>query len=178
MRKILCVLVVSLQAATARAAESAPAAPPMPPEVKKTVDAFNGKWVFDGVVSMEGKQVKGKITIDCKKIALGNAVMCTMKGTLPGFPPEDNGVMVGYDMGGKVVHFMAMTTGGEMHDHKCQWKDEKTLSCDPLAYIAMDGSAATEDLSFSWSDPKTSSFKALITVGSMKVTFEGAGKRK
>ena len=178
MRKIIGVLFVSLLSATAMAADPAPAAPPLPPEVKKTVDAFAGKWAFDGVISMEGKQVKGKVTIDCKKIALGNAVMCTMKGKFPGFPDEDNGVLVGYDIGGKAVHFMAITTGGEVHDHKCQWKDEKTLDCGSLAYTAVDGSPATEELAFTWTDAKTSSFKALISVGPAKISFEGIGKRK
>jgi hypothetical protein len=170
---MVAVLFVSLVAASALAEP-----PAAPPEVKKTVDAFAGKWAFDGVLAFEGKEVKGKLTIDCKKIALGKAVACSMKGKFPGFPDEDSGVLVGYDIGGKAVHFMAMTTGGEVHDHRCQWKDASTLDCGSLAYTAVDGSPATEELAFTWPDAKSSSFKAIITVGAARVTFEGKGKRK
>ena len=173
MRTIIGVLFVSLVGATALAEE-----PTLPPEVKKTVDAFAGKWAFDGVLAFEGKQVKGKLAIDCKRIALGKAVSCSMKGKFPGFPDEDDGILIGYDIGGKAVHFMAMTSGGEVHDHACQWKDEKTLDCGSLAYTAVDGTPATEELVFTWTDAKTSTFKATITVGAARVAFEGSGKRK
>jgi hypothetical protein len=173
MRKLIGVFLAGWLSSTASAAE-----PPLPPEVARTVNAFAGKWTFDGVLSFEGKEVKGKLAIDCRKIALGKAVSCSMKGKFPGFPDEDDGILVGYDIGGKAVHFMAITSGGEVHDHSCQWKGEETLDCGTLAYTAVDGSPATEELAFTWADARTSSFRATITVGAAKVRFEGKGRRK
>src|SRR5687768_10433656 len=103
MRKILVTCVMMMVAAPAVGGDEAVAKPPaMPPEVKKTVDAFIGKWVFDATLSMEGKQIKTKLSWDCKKTAGGNAASCTMKGKVPGFPDADDSYLIGYDAGGKM----------------------------------------------------------------------------
>jgi hypothetical protein len=157
----------------ARAAE---AAPPPPPELKKTVDAFAGKWVYDTTVTMPGgKPVKTKLTVDCKKTALGKATTCRWSGNIPGDGPFEGTAVVGYDTFGKAVHFMGIFSDEEVHDHKCTWKGN-TLGCE-LLKGGMGGGPITEDLSFTF-DGNASSFNSVCTFADGgKATFEGKATR-
>src|SRR5262245_49677399 len=102
----------------AAAAAAAPAKEAPAPELKKTVDIFAGKHAFNSTITMAGKDpLKFKSTVDCKKTALGKAVTCSMTGTVPGMGPFEAGLLIGYDTHGKAVHFMAMTSDEEIHDH-------------------------------------------------------------
>ena len=168
------------------AAPATPPAPPMPPtppppapEVKKTVDAFVGNWKVDAAVTPPGAPapVKFKAKIACKKAALGKAVTCTLTGKVPQMGAFEANVMVAWDPYSKSVHFMSITSDDEVHDHKCTWKDDKTLACDPLKGGSM-GQAITEELSFTWDGAKTMSHHSTTTFGDgSKVVFEGTGKR-
>ena len=41
------------------------------------------------------------------------------------------------------MHWFAVGSTGEVHDHVCHWKDDKTLTCDPLR-ATMEGAPITE----------------------------------
>jgi hypothetical protein len=132
--------------------------PPAPsPEAKKAVDAFEGHWVLDGTVAMPGAApAKAVLKMDCKKTAGGKAVACTFSG------PFEGSALVAYDFYSKAVHFMAVTSDDEVHDHKCQWQGDQKLVCDPLK-AGMSGMAITEELEFS-SAPKKLALKAIVTM--------------
>jgi hypothetical protein len=53
-------------------------------------------------------------------------------------------VLVAYDFCSKAVHFMAVTSNDEIHDHKRHWQGDQTLQCDPLKG-GMGGMPITED---------------------------------
>jgi hypothetical protein len=152
-----------------------------PPEVAKTVDAFVGKWAFEAAFTegAGGAPTKAKMKMDCKKIALGQAADCSYATKLPDGGPLEGEAMVAYDRERKEVHFMAMTSQGEVHDHRCRWKDDQTLDCEPLAASA-GGQPLKEALSFGWTaGGKTMTFKSVSTTKDGKaLTFEGTGKRK
>jgi hypothetical protein len=125
-----------------------------PPEVKRTVDAFVGRWSLDGTFTMPGEATKkATLKMDCRAAAKGKGVTCTMTGIF------DASILVAYDFYSKAVHFMAVTSDDEVHDHKCRWQGDQKLVCDPLKG-GMSGMAITEDLSF--------------TVGGKKLGFEAA----
>jgi hypothetical protein len=163
---------------TLAGAVRAETAPPPPAELKKTVDAFAGHWMFDGMVTVPGgAPTKMKMDMDCKKTALGKGVACAGKATIPGLGPWQGSFMVGYDTHGKQVHFMGLTSDEEVHDHRCTWKGESTLACDPLKG-GMGGQPVTEDLVFT-AGAKTLAFKSTTTLpDGGKIVFEGNGKRK
>ena len=128
-----------------------------PPEVKKTVDAFVGRWSLDGTFTMPGEgPKKATLKMDCRAAAKGKGVACSMSGIFEG------NVLVAYDFYSKAVHFMAVTSDDEIHDHKCRWQDDKKLLCDPLKG-GMSGMAITEDLSFTFG-PKKLGFQAATTL--------------
>ena len=166
-------LALSSYATLAAAAE---AAPPPPPELAKTVAAFNGKSVYESTIVMPGgKPMKAKLTFDCKKVALGKGVSCLMTGNIPGVGPYEGAFIIGYDTHGKNVHFMAITSDEEVHDHVCHWKGDE-LPCDPLKG-GMGGQAVVEELAFSFAGSRRA-FKSTITFADGgKATFEGLARK-
>jgi hypothetical protein len=132
-------------------------APAVSPEVKRTVDAFEGRWTLDGTIVMPGDGPKqATLRMDCKRTAGGKAVACTLSG------PFEGSALVAYDPYSKAVHFMAVTSDDEVHDHSCRWQADRKLLCDPLKG-GMGGMAITEDLEFSFGAKKLG-FKAIMTM--------------
>ena len=183
MYRLIAVAVIALSAvafaedkkpADAKAKPEAP--PPPPPEVKKTTEAFLGAWAGDATLEMGGKTEKFKVKADCKKIALGNGSHCEMSGK-SSMGPMEQSCMTGYDPETKSVHFMCITSMGEVHDHKCAWSDDKTVTCEQYKGT-MGGKAMTEDLTFAWADPKTMTSSSVVTSDDGKMSFSGTMKKK
>jgi len=176
-------LAVALPLAAARAADAPKApAPPAerkpPAEVKKTVDAFAGTWSYDGTVTMPGaKPVKAPIEMTCKKGALGKAVACAFSGNIPGSGPLEASLLVGFDTFHKNVHFMAMTSDEEVHDHVCNWRSATELVCDSLKGGLM-GDEVTEDFSLTFAGDRGSFRSVMKLKDGSQVLFEATGKRR
>lgn len=170
-------LVGVLAVATVTGAAAPP--PASPPEVAKTVRAFEGSWAVEGSVTASGQEpAASRLRIDCKPTALGAAVLCTMTGETEGMGPFEAGYLVGYDPVEKVVHFMAMTSDGEYHDHKGTWKDDSSLVFDPYPYQSA-GGPVTESFGIKWTDSRTMTFTSTTTMADgSSVTFQGKGARR
>lgn len=185
MRNLVLVAAVVATAMMANAASAqgggapAPAAPP--PEVKRTVDAFVGSWTMEGTVTgVPGMKdaVKVKQTMVCKKAAGGMVASCAGNGVAAGLGKMEDVLLATYDAEGKAVRIVGMSSMGEVHDHKCAWKDDKTITCDPLA-ITAGGAPATVDLTATWPDAKSFTVtESTTTKDGSKMVFEGKGKRK
>jgi hypothetical protein len=174
MRRIVLLCVFTLTATAFAASHSE-----QPPELQKTVDAFLGKWTFDGKLTTPALPAPAptKMTIDCSKTALDTAVLCQATGESTGVGPMGMGLLIGYSGEEKKVHLMAITAMGEHHDHIGVWKDDSTLSFEPLKFKA-GGKESTENLEFHWTSDKAMTFKSTITGadGSEEI-FEGSGTR-
>ena len=155
-------------------------APPPDPNIKKTVDALAGSWVMSGVFTLpDGKKVdvKGE-TFDCKRVAGGTAVSCTDKLNIPGMGISDGIALIAWDGEIKKVHVVGADSLGLFHDHTCVWKDDKTLTCDPLE-SSVGGNAATVDFTATFSDAKNVSMTETFTMkDGSKWGYDGKGKRK
>jgi hypothetical protein len=162
-------------------AQAPPAPPAPPPELKKTVDAFTGTWTFDGTLTgIPGTKgpVKVKETFLCKKAGGGRVVTCTGAAEAPGLGKVQDEALITYDVEAKVVRFVGMSSLGEVHDHRCTWKDDKTLACEPLA-LTVDGKPATVDFTVTFTDAKNVTMNETTTLkDGSKFAFDGKGKRK
>jgi hypothetical protein len=120
--------------------------PATPPEIKKTVDAFVGRWVLTGTSTEAGAKapVKFEMTLDCKRAALGAAVTCSFAGQMPGVGPIEASAVIGYDPEEKVVRWMEISSTGKYHDHRGRWKNNE-IEFEPLGY-SVSGKKATEYL--------------------------------
>ena len=120
---------------------------------------------------------KAPLKVTCRQTAGGKAVTCEMIGNMPGSGPMEAAFIVGFDTFGKRVHFMAITSDEEVHDHVCRWTDASTLGCDPLKGGLM-GEPVTEDFVIT-SDAQKLSFKSTMTLkDGSKILFEAVGRRK
>jgi hypothetical protein len=175
MQQTLSALALLVFLGDVSAARAEPTPPPAP-ELKKTVDAFTGKWVYDATVTMPGSQpAKTQLKVDCRKAALGKAVTCVLTGNIPGEGPFEGTAVIGYDTFSKSVHYMGIMSDEEVHDHKCAWKGD-ALTCEPL-HAGLGGGPVTEDLSFTFNG-KQATFSSLCTFpDGSKASFVGTGKR-
>jgi hypothetical protein len=71
---------------------------------------------------------------------------------------------------------MAMTSDDEVHDHRCSWKTETSLVCDPLRG-GSGGQAITEELSFEVKGNAGSGKSVMTFADGSKATFELSGRR-
>jgi hypothetical protein len=180
---VVAFLAAAAPVATATGAEASSGAAPgaaasRPPEIKRTVDAFAGRWVMDTTITSPGSPPqKAPLTVICRQTATGKAVTCDMSGNIPGSGPLEAAFIVGFDTFGKRVHFMAITSDEEVHDHVCQWTDARTLTCDPLKGGLM-GDSVTEDLVII-SEGQKLLFKSTMTLkDGSRISFDAAGRRR
>jgi hypothetical protein len=177
MRKVVWCAVLWSIPALARA-EGAPAPPP---EVKKTVDAFAGNWTFEGTLTgvpgiKDGSKLKE--TLACRNSGGGRMVSCSGKANLPGMGTVEDEALAAWDVETKSFRFVGMSSLGEIHDHNCTWKDDKTATCEPLA-LTVGGQPATVDLTMTWPDAKSITIVETTTMkAGGKMVYAGTGKRK
>jgi len=154
-------------------------APPVPPEVTRTVDAFVGRWRFDGSLTPPGakESLKAKFLFTCRKAAGGRAAACDFTARFPGMSPMEETQVWAFNPEDQKVHLVAVNTSGEVHDHQGAWKDEQTLEFEPLK-TTDDGKPVEDSLVVTWDSPKSVSFDAVTSYpdGSI-VIFRGKGKR-
>jgi hypothetical protein len=146
-------------------------------EVKRTVDAISGVWKGQMTADVPGSP-PGSIdwTMDCKRVALNSGALCTNGGTAP-FGELAESCLFAFDPESKAVHYMCVTSMGEVHDHKGKWTDAKTIEFEPLR-AGMMGKQVIETLKWRFDDDgtidKTSEVK--LADGSM-MQFHFKGKR-
>ena len=124
------------------------------PEVKRTVEAITGTWKGEMMADVPGTP-PGSIswTMDCKPIALNSGALCTNGGVAP-FGELAESCLFALDPQGKAVHYMCVTSMGEVHDHKGRWTDPKTIEFEPLQ-AGMMGQQVIETLKWRFEDDRT-----------------------
>ena len=135
--------------------------------IKKTVDAFVGHWVISGTDMEPGSKapVKFELTLDCKRTALGAAVVCAFAGKLPNVGPIEAAAVIGYSPDEQLVRWMEISSTGEYHDHKGRWNSDE-IEFEPLEY-SVSGNKATEYLRIGF--PATGN----LTLSSVTETSDG-----
>jgi hypothetical protein len=145
-----------------------------------TVEMFEGKWSLDARVTPPGetKPSPMKMDLDCQRTAGGKAVRCTYVARMAGQPDGEGSILIGYDTYGAKVHFMAMTSDDEVHDHVCTWKDKQNLDCGVLEG-GLGGQKVAEELRFRCDGPGSLSFYSNSRFADGKsLLIEAAGKRR
>src|SRR5215510_6426194 len=179
VRLIITILLVVLPATFDK--QSTQVKPPIinsQPEIRRTVDAITGVWKGQMTANIPGTP-PGSIdwTMDCKPVALNAGALCTNSGKAS-FGEMAESCLLAFDPEGKTVHYMCVTSMGEVHDHKGHWKDGQTIEFEPLR-AGMMGQTITETLVWSFPDAgtidKVSEVK--LSDGSL-MRFEFKGRRR
>jgi hypothetical protein len=178
VRLVFLIMLVAPVPAQKQPSKTGPPRPGMPPEVAKTAEAIQGTWAGSMIARVPGYPAESfEWTMECRFVAMGAGALCTNRGRASiGNIAES--CLLAYDPEGSAVHYMCVTSMGEVHDHKGQWKDEKTIEFEPLRGGMM-GQQVTE--TNKWYFPtldtidKTSEVK--LPDGS-SMSFEFKGKRQ
>jgi hypothetical protein len=149
------------------------------PEAKKIVDAFVGRWLGTGTLSVPGAApAKFEMTLDCRRAAQGRVATCVQSGTLPGEGPFEAILTIAVDDETHVVHFMGANSSGQADDHRCSWKSGRRLECEPL-HRTQQGRPITVTLVAEFTDAKTMSSRSVTALsGGTKIVLEGVAKRQ
>jgi hypothetical protein len=115
MRSLVSSFVLSVVVVVGAAASSSRAAEPAP---NAGLRQLIGKWTGSGTIKSQGKVHAAKATVECVDAAAGVGARCkwTITG-IPGFTYVVEDVW-GHSAGDGLVHWYAVTNGGEVHDHK------------------------------------------------------------
>src|SRR5437773_2128252 len=120
--RIVClIMLVAPVPAQKQPSQTRPPRKGTPPEVTRTVEAIQGTWAGSMIASVPGYPSETfEWTMDCRFVALGAGASCTNKGKASiGNMAES--CLLAFDPEGKAVHYMCVTSMGEVHDHKGQW---------------------------------------------------------
>jgi len=146
-------------------------------EVIRTVEAIAGVWKGQMNANVPGSP-PGSIdwTMDCKRVALNSGALCTNGGTAP-FGELAESCLLAFDPESKAVHYMCVTSMGEVHDHKGRWTDTKTIEFEPLQ-AGMMGKQVIETLKWHFNEDGTlhKTSEVRLADGSM-MQFDFKGKR-
>jgi hypothetical protein len=148
-----------------------------PPEVKRTVDAITGRWTGQMTARVPGAPAESfNWAMDCRTVAQGAGASCTNTGKASiGAMAES--CLLAYDPEGKTVHYMCVTSMGEVHDHKGKWTDARTIEFEPLR-AGMMGLLVTETNRWYFPDANTIDKTSEVTLaGGSSMNFEFKGKR-
>jgi hypothetical protein len=95
--------------------------PSTDPKLPKEVAAMNclvGTWTSKNLqMTMDGKKLKGEMTVTCVATSGGYGVSCNDKLTLQGLGTIEETDLFGYDPQAKLYHWYGVTSMGETHDH-------------------------------------------------------------
>jgi uncharacterized protein DUF1579 len=151
--------------------------PPASSDVRRTVSALVGTWRGKITAAMpDAPPETFGWTMDCKEIALGQGVSCTMSGTAS-IGPLAQTCLVAFDPVGRAVHSMCVTSMGEVHDHDGNWTDATTLEFGPLAGTFMD-EPTIETIVWRFPDPQTIETRTILTLSDGQfLRFDFRGRR-
>jgi hypothetical protein len=149
-----------------------------PPEVAKTVEAINGTWLGKMTAKVAAfPPEEFDWTMSCRVVASGAGAACTNAGKASiGSMAES--CLLAYDPEGKAVHYMCVTSMGEVHDHKGKWIDDKTIEFEPLR-AGMMGQLVTETNRWYFPDATTIDKTSIVKLADgSTMSFEFKGKRQ
>jgi len=179
MRVAVClVLMLSARAfADQRKPVVPPASPPPPPEVKRMVDAVVGRWSGAMTVTIPGVEPETfGWSMDCRPAALKAGAVCTMDGRAS-IGDLAQACLAAWDPEGRAVHYMCVTSMGEVHDHRGHWKGEAAVEFEPLVG-ALQGKPMTETITWAFPDPGRITMRSVVTLqDGASMSFEFAGQR-
>ena len=155
-------------------------APPKPKpnfDVIRVVNMMQGAWTGKMTAKVPGfPDETFDWKMNCQVVAQGAGLSCTNSGKASiGSMAES--CLLAFDPEGKAVHYMCVTSMGEVHDHKGKWSDLATIDFEPLR-AGFNGQPITETLKWHFSDDNTldKTSEVRLADGSM-MRFEFNGKR-
>lgn len=146
-------------------------------EVGRIVEAMSGTWTGKMTANVPGFPAETfDWKMNCQIVAQNAGLSCTNTGKAS-IGSMSESCLLAFDPEGKAIHYMCVTSMGEVHDHKGKWIDDRTIEFEPLR-AGFNGQPITETLRWRFPDSdainKTSEVR--LPDGSV-MKFEFNGKR-
>ena len=150
---ILTLLLLFAVPALAQKLETKPSVPTSA-EVSRTVEMIQGTWLGRMTASVPGFPSETfDWRMNCQTVAQGAGALCNNAGRASiGSMAES--CLLAFDPEGRAVHYMCVTSMGEVHDHKGKWANPQTIQFEPLRAGLM-GKPITETLDWKFPDDRT-----------------------
>jgi hypothetical protein len=124
---------------------------PVAAEINQTVEAMQGTWLGKMAANVPGFAPETfDWSMNCQIVAKGAGLLCANRGRASIGSMEES-CLLAFDPEGKAVHYMCVTSMGEVHDHKGRWVDAHTIEFEPLR-AGMMGRPITERLRWRFAD--------------------------
>ena len=148
------------------------------PEEREALLRWLGTWeAAYQVVFSDGEVHPGAMTVVATPMANGQGVHMDAKGTVTDLEDWEAHALWGYDAESGEVHWFAVSSMGEVHDHAGVWKDENTLALEWRG--VEEGEAAVEHTTFRWNSPSEVAMETILTVGGkLSHTLKGTWTRQ
>lgn len=182
MSKITCIVLLIVASTTVPGRQNKkpgqPGPTPPSPEVKQTVDALTGTWAGQMTARIPGyPPTTFDWLMECTTVALGAGVACNNGGSTS-IGQLSESCLFAFDPEGKAVHYMCVTSMGEVHDHMGHWKDHAIIEFEPLR-AGMMGRQVIETLRWQFTDANSLYKISTVTMpDGSAMLFEFKGKRK
>ncbi len=148
------------------------------PKEMEALRRWIGTWKADYLVRFpDGKVHEGTMTVLATPMAAGQGIHMDAKGEARGMEPWEAHALWGFDTESGEVHWFAVSSMGEVHDHVGVWKDEDTLE---LEWRGVEGSKkAVEHTTFHWKNPREVEMRTVNTMGGQQGhTIEGTWRKR
>jgi hypothetical protein len=149
-----------------------------PLEVKKTVDAFLGRWALTGTYTESGSKNPSHltVTIQCESALLGAVVICGMASDDTGGGHIEVASIIGYSPDERRIHLMEASSSGSYHEHKGRWIGD-VIQFERLSKSEA-GKQIVEDFSIGFPSPGTMRVKSIEETPEGRSTMDIVGKKQ
>jgi hypothetical protein len=149
-----------------------------PPEVKKTVDAFLGRWTLTGTYTESNSKNPSHltVTIQCESALLGVAVICRMTSDDTGGGHIEVASIIGYSPDEQRIHLMEASSSGSYHEHRGRWIGD-VIQFDLLSKSEA-GKQIVEDFSIGFPSPGTMRVKSVEETAEGRSTMDIMGRKE
>ncbi|MFQ5838597.1 MAG: hypothetical protein ACE5HJ_07420 [Thermoplasmata archaeon] len=148
------------------------------PKEMEALQRWIGAWEAEYTVAFpDGEVQAGTMTVIAAPMAAGQGVHMEAEGTITGMEPWEAHALWGFDSGSGKVHWFAVSSMGEVHDHEGVWKDDETLELEWRGLEERE--EAIERTTFYWKSPNEVEMKTFNTVGGKPGhTIEGTWRKQ
>jgi len=149
-----------------------------PPEIKKTVDAFLGRWTLTGDYGEPNSKTPLRLTvsIQCESALLGMAVICRMRSDDTGGGHIEVASIIGYSPDDQRIHLMEASSSGSYHEHRGRWKGD-VIQFERLSKSEA-GKQIVEDFSIGFPSPGTMRVRSIEETAEGSSTMDIVGRKE
>ncbi len=148
------------------------------PKERRALQRWVGRWAVDYTLKLaDGTEHPGTMAVEAAPMAKGQGVLMEAVGEVAALGPWEAHALWGFDAEGQEVHWFAVSSMGEVHDHAGRWTDEDTFELEWRG--VEEGQEAVERTTFRWASRDEVAMETVVNVGgTLGHTISGTWRRE